>query len=870
MAKLDHAKRVLQYEILGLLLMALSLVTLGDLGAVGQALDDLCIMLAGNWHFIVPLYLIWMAVITMVRRNRFRYTSFQVGVAMLLFALLVWSELDLYSEGVIQYGTQHPDLLHLTQLGITSLSQSLRVLVITRSTVLPPANAGGGMIGYALFAGLRYLFAVSGTLLILIVTALIALVLMTRKSLVGSIEKGSQFFETRFERGWARTMRIAARALAGSSALSSDRRLGGRADRRRKDGDADGEPAGDGQSGDYPIAGDEAGDEQHPAAKGRRRRRGRAAKHDETPAPEPRLDTVSAEGQAVQAGAFPFPDFGVPYTNDPQFEEFLVGGTVQPVFPLDGGAAERENHAGAGVTVDPAQARVTVRLSEPAHSPLAPDPLPVVAAGQGLTTGVAAEGAKPYRLPDSRLLDRSGAKRGEGAAATRDLQSHAKKLGDTFSSFGVEVRVLGYSRGPTVTRYEIQPAVGVKVARILSLADDLALALAARDIRIEAPIPGKSAIGIEVPNKEISVVAFREVVETDAFTHAKSLLSFALGKDIAGHVVVGDLAKMPHVLVAGATGSGKSVCINGVIASILFRAKPDEVKFIMIDPKMVELGVYNGIPHLFAPVVTEARRAAAALRKVIAEMEHRYELFSQAKVRDLERYNAYAEKQGKRPLPLIVVIIDELADLMMVAPGDVEDAICRLAQMARASGIHLVVATQRPSVDVITGLIKANIPSRIAFSVSSGVDSRTILDSTGAEKLLGRGDMLYLPVGASKPVRLQGAFLSEPEVERLVDFSRRQQEAEYVDDFSALADERASGVDHLDPLFEDAVRLVVEAEQASVSYLQRKLKVGYARAARLVDSLEQLGIVGPFENSKPREVLMTREEWLARQAPPDE
>ncbi len=868
MAKLDHARRVLQYEILGLLLMALSLVTLGDLGAVGQALDDLCIMLAGNWHFIVPLYLIWMAVITMVRRNRFRYTSFQVGIAMLLFALLVWSELDLYSEGVIQYGTQHPDLLHLTQLGITSLSQSLRVLVITRSTVLPPANAGGGMVGYALFAGLRYLFAVSGTLLVLIVTALIALVLMTRKSLVGTIEKGSQFFETRFERGWARTMRIAARALAGSSALSPDRRLGRRADSRRKDGNADGEPVGDGQSDEFSIAGDKDGGE-HPAVKGRRRRRrGRPSQQDETPAPDPQLDTLSAEGQAAHTDAFPFPDFGAPYTDDPQFEEFLVGGTVQPVFPLDGGTADRENHS--GITVDPAQARVTVRLSEPAQSPLAPDPLPVVAADQRLTTGAVAEGTKPYRLPDPRLLDRSGAKRGDGAAATRDLQSHAKKLGDTFSSFGVEVRVLGYSRGPTVTRYEIQPAVGVKVARILSLADDLALALAARDIRIEAPIPGKSAIGIEVPNKEISVVAFREVVETDAFTNAKSLLSFALGKDIAGHVVVGDLAKMPHVLVAGATGSGKSVCINGIIASILFRAKPDEVKFILIDPKMVELGVYNGIPHLFAPVVTEARRAAAALRKVIAEMEHRYELFSQAKVRDLERYNAYAEKQGKRPLPLIVVIIDELADLMMVAPGDVEDAICRLAQMARASGIHLVVATQRPSVDVITGLIKANIPSRIAFSVSSGVDSRTILDSTGAEKLLGRGDMLYLPVGASKPVRLQGAFLSEPEVERLVDFSRRQQEAEYVDDFSALADERASGVDHLDPLFEEAVRLVVEAEQASVSYLQRKLKVGYARAARLVDSLEQLGIVGPFENSKPREVLMTREEWLARQTPLDE
>ena len=868
MAKLDHAKRVLQFEILGLLLLALSLVTLGDLGTVGQALDDLCIMLAGNWHFIVPIYLMWMAVITMVRRNRFRYTSFQTGIVLLLFTLLVWSELDLYSEGVIQYGTQHPDLLHLTQLGITSLSQSLRVLVITSSSVLPPANAGGGMIGYALFAGLRYLFAVSGTLLILIVTALIAVVLMTRKSLVGTIEKGSQFFERRFERGWARTMRIAARALAGSAKPAPQRHLGRRVAVRRKDGGVDGEAGGDGEAdAQFPGAAMD-GDEQQAGKGRRRRRRGRSAKADGELAQAPETTAHLTAGSVSAENAFPFPDFGVPYTDEPQFEEFLLEGAVQPGFPLDDESADHDRHP--DIAVDAAQSRVTVRLSEPVRSPLAPDPPPrLPGTDPGAATGAAVEGPKPYRLPDPRLLDRSGAKRGDGAAATRDLQAHAKKLGDTFSSFGVEVRVIGYSRGPTVTRYEIQPAVGVKVARILSLADDLALALAARDIRIEAPIPGKSAIGIEVPNKEISVVAFREVVETETFTNAKSMLSFALGKDISGHTVVGDLAKMPHVLVAGATGSGKSVCINGIIASILFRAKPDEVKFIMIDPKMVELGVYNGIPHLFAPVVTEARRAAAALRKVIAEMEHRYELFSQAKVRDLERYNAFAEKQGKRPLPLIVVIIDELADLMMVAPGDVEDAICRLAQMARASGIHLVVATQRPSVDVITGLIKANIPSRIAFSVSSGVDSRTILDGTGAEKLLGRGDMLYLPVGASKPVRLQGAFLSEPEVERLVDFVRRQQEAEYVDDFSTLTDERASAVDDLDPLFEEAVRLVVETDQASVSYLQRKLKVGYARAARLVDSLEQIGIVGPFENSKPREVLMSREEWLARQTPRD-
>ncbi len=858
MAKLDHAKRVLKYEVLGLLAFVVGLVTLGDLGAVGQGLDDLCVMLAGNWHFLAPLYLMWIASIVMVRRNRFRFTLFQAGIAMLLLVVLVWSELDLYSQGVIQYGTTHPGLLHLTQLGITSLTQSLRVLIVDRSTVLPPADAGGGMIGYALFAGLKYLFAVTGTMLVLIVATMIAIVLMTRKSIVGTMEKGSQFFEKRFEHGYGRFIKFAASRIQGRKAG----RKRSAEDRKLEKGDQLGEEKGKNTS------------------LGRKRKKG----GEKVPVPllvDQSFDQAGEEtlSRGDQKTSFPFPDFAVPYVKDPGFEDFVVSDQEQHHDPHEEVPLEQEN-VESEVSLDEERGRITVQLPSKGVKPLEPDPWPrpsisIVPATDDVHSGDGVHSedgmrtvpiARPYLLPNARILDRSMIKRAETQSSQRELQNNARKLAETFESFGVHVTVLGYSRGPTVTRYEIQPAAGIKVSRILNLTNDLALALAARDIRIEAPIPGKAAVGIEVPNKEISVVTFREVLETEEFQTAKSLLSFALGKDIAGRTIVGDLAKMPHVLVAGATGSGKSVCINGIIASILFRAKPDEVKLIMIDPKMVELGVYNGISHLFAPVVTEARRAAAALRKVIAEMEHRYELFSGAKVRDLERYNLFAEKHEKQKLPLIVVIIDELADLMMVAPGDVEDAICRLAQMARASGIHLVVATQRPSVDVITGLIKANIPSRIAFSVSSGVDSRTILDSTGAEKLLGRGDMLYMPVGASKPVRLQGAFLSEPEVERLVDFIRRQQEAEYLDDFSSLVDDMTAPADDLDPLFEEAVRIVVESEQASVSFLQRKLKVGYARAARLVDSLEARGIVGPFENSKPRAVLMSRDQWLTRQS----
>jgi DNA segregation ATPase FtsK/SpoIIIE, S-DNA-T family len=437
-------------------------------------------------------------------------------------------------------------------------------------------------------------------------------------------------------------------------------------------------------------------------------------------------------------------------------------------------------------------------------------------------------------------------------------QQNARILEHVLENFGVKVRVTEISQGPAITRYEVQPAPGIKISRIVNLADDIALGLAARDIRIEAPIPGKSAVGIEVPNKKVNAVRFREVLESNEFDRS-SKLQVALGKDIAGNSVVADLARMPHLLVAGATGSGKSVCMNTIITSILYNARPDEVKFLLIDPKMVELTNYNGIPHLIAPVVTDPKKAATALRWVVNEMETRYELFAAAGVRDITRYNEV--NNTSTPMPFIMVLIDELADLMMVAPGDIEEAICRLAQMARAAGIHLVVATQRPSVDVITGIIKANIPSRIAFAVSSQIDSRTIIDGNGAEKLLGKGDMLYYPMGMSKPLRVQGCFLSDNEVERVVKHWKGQAKPEYMsihfEEYAKNSEEEMAD----DELFTEAARLFITSGMASVSLLQRRLRVGYTRAARLMDLLEQKGIVGGFEGSKPRQVLMSISEF---------
>ena len=500
-----------------------------------------------------------------------------------------------------------------------------------------------------------------------------------------------------------------------------------------------------------------------------------------------------------------------------------------------------------------------------------------------------------YEFPPIELLKMGQSK--SNKTGKKMLADTATRLQKTLYSFGVSAKVENVSVGPAITRYELKPAEGVRVSKIAKLSDDIALNLAAESIRIEAPIPGKQAVGIEIPNTEKQVVHLRDIIDSPKFEDAESTLSMGLGKDIAGDEVVADIAKMPHVLIAGSTGSGKSVCINTLIMSILYKAKPSEVKLLMVDPKVVELSVYNGIPHLLIPVVTDPKKAAGALAWAVQEMENRYQLFAKKNVRDLKGYNEVIEAEMKAgrseleekydqgKLPKIVIIIDELADLMMVASKDVEDAICRLAQKARAAGMHLVIATQRPSVDVITGIIKANVPSRIAFAVSSQVDSRTILDMAGAEKLLGKGDMLFYPIGASKPVRIQGSFVSDKEVENIVDFIKKdgvsnteysQQIIEQIENSMKSDKEKAmeleDGDDDTDPLLTEAIEMVIDMGQASTSMVQRKLKVGYARAGRIIDQMEERGIISGFEGSKPRQVLITRERWqeLNMTKPPEE
>ena len=494
--------------------------------------------------------------------------------------------------------------------------------------------------------------------------------------------------------------------------------------------------------------------------------------------------------------------------------------------------------------------------------------------------------ARPYQIPSIDFLQ-NGVSRAGDPAVDQEMKEKAGILVETLKSFGVTVRITGIFRGPSVTRYEIQPAAGIKVSKITGLADDIALSLAAQGVRIEAPIPGKPAIGIEVPNSHKDTVSLREILESDSFRSSRSKLAFAVGRDIAGNAVVGDIARLPHMIIAGATGSGKSVCTNSIIMSILYHATPEEVKLILIDPKIVEFTVYEGIPHLLIPVVTDPKKAAGALNWAVQEMQRRYNLFAENSVRDLGDYNAAAAQPGSglEPMPQIVVIIDELADLMMTTSKEVEDSICRLAQKARAAGMHLIIATQRPTTDIITGLIKANIPSRIALSVMSQVDSRTILDTGGAEKLLGHGDMLYLPNGKIKPVRVQGCFTSTKEIEKVVDFIKSQTQSEYSDEImeqveqsipvtkaeakELRAAEKAAAVNEPEPgsdedVLERAIEVVVEAGQASTSSLQRRLKLGYARAARMMDELEQMGVIGPYEGAKPRKVLMTKEQLAER------
>nr|WP_068785992.1 DNA translocase FtsK 4TM domain-containing protein [Paenibacillus phocaensis] len=871
---------MLKYEIYGIILITLSIIALSGEAAVGRTLSKMAALILGKFYFVIPVIGIYIGLAVMIHRKwPNRWNARRSGVLLAVLSLTLMSTISAMQHKLAPavpmsagnvLGQIHRDLQGaLFHPAASDAGMSLLGLDIS-----------GGYIGALEFALLYSLFGMAGAKLIMIVLLAISFMLVTglsyvelfrmlrsRLAVLGeSIGRKMRMLRPVPVRGKAKRVEKPTPAVTSyddpeeEEPYSEDESLP--ATPRKKPvffqllnfkGRAE-EPAAEATIPPEQEEGGEAALHHAEAAGinwnelnyiGKEEGTERSAYGDHQggdtgPIIRDFFDNIQREslqhdedGEEAEPGAPGFAD-----------ESFAAEARNDAAFP---GSESAELGADDSELMDPGVSSLEGIAGEAGHGEESPPPPPKPA-------------PKPYKLPSFRLLSKPAGAGKSGDQA--DYMQTARKLEATLESFGVRARVLEVVRGPAVTRYEIQPDIGVKVSRIVNLTDDIALALAAKDIRMEAPIPGKSAIGIEVPNNEVSLVTMREVMETPTFMDAESKLSIAFGRDISGQTIVGNLAKMPHLLVAGATGSGKSVCINGIITSILFKAKPDEVKFMMVDPKMVELNVYNGIPHLLTPVVTDPRRASLALKKIVVEMEKRYELFSKSGARNIEGYNHMMADHPEAFLPYIVVIVDELADLMMVAASDVEDAIARLAQMARAAGIHLIIATQRPSVDVITGVIKANIPSRIAFGVSSQVDSRTILDMAGAEKLLGRGDMLYMPMGASKPIRVQGAFMSDQEVETIVNYVRGQGQAEYDESLvPEVGEESQEAEEVLDELYDQAVQIVLEAKQASVSLLQRRMRVGYTRAARLIDSMEARGIVGPYEGSKPREVLMSIEQY---------
>ncbi|MET1015103.1 MAG: DNA translocase FtsK [Paenisporosarcina sp.] len=736
----------LMYEIIGLLLIGLGIITFFEYGFIGFTLSSLARFLFGNWHVAVSLFLLVIALMVMIQRSFPRFNNrIVLGFGSVLASLTIFSHLVLF-ENLFQGGALLSDSV---------IKETWRVLIDSGGITERNHSLGGGMVGAIIFAAFHVLFDASGATIGAWLLLLIGFVLLSGKAMVPFI--ASQLPE--WKKNW-KAYRSRKKATAKPQPVVS----------RRKE---------------------------------KRLQSEATVQIEQRPEAATVMEVVEEEHVSPIISAF---------TERVEVEPMDEEGETEKVFEaVLESVQENEDYILPPITL----------LNAPPYS----------------------DQSGEYSL----------------------IQANAKKLEQTFHSFGVKARVTQVHLGPAVTKYEVLPDTGVKVSKIVSLSDDLALALAARDIRIEAPIPGKSAIGIEVPNQEVAIVSLREVLEAKENSKPDAKLLIGLGRDITGQAVLAELNKMPHLLVAGSTGSGKSVCINGIIVSIIMRAKPHEVKMMMIDPKMVELNVYNGIPHLLAPVVTDPRKASQALKKVVSEMERRYDLFSHTGTRNIEGYNDHVRKwndenEEKQPkLPYIVVIVDELADLMMVASNDVEDSITRLAQMARAAGIHLIIATQRPSVDVITGVIKANIPSRIAFAVSSSIDSRTILDMGGAEKLLGRGDMLFLAAGASKPVRVQGAFLSDQEVETVVDSVIAQQKAQYQEEMIPSDIEEVAIEEQTDDLYEEAVQLVTDMQTASVSLLQRRFRVGYSRAARIIDQMELRGVVGPYEGSKPRQVLISKQ-----------
>ncbi|MEH7335568.1 DNA translocase FtsK [Neobacillus drentensis] len=761
----NQIKRTLQYELSALALLALAIISIAKLGAVGKATVLFFRFWMGEWYMLGLIGLVLLSIYLMWKRQLpFFFHIKLVGSYFIISALLLLSHVTLFHLLTNDGKFNDPSVI----------SNTWELFKMDLKGETSTTDLGGGILGAILFALFHYLFAETGTKIIAFIFILIGFILLTGKSFGDFVGKIMVTLFGFTKNQW--------------EAFTTDMSEWKQKQQER-----------------------------------RNERRTQRQQQQENPQTESQ-PLISAQPQAVE-------------------EEMIIPEPIISSF-ADRAYVEEET-----IQRNPKESKRKTTASKVDDDDNSP---PI--------TFTEVENIA-YELPPLRLLKHP--KKTDQSGEYELIHANAAKLERTFQSFGVKARVTQVHLGPAVTKYEVHPDVGVKVSKIVSLSDDLALALAAKDIRIEAPIPGKSAIGIEVPNSEVAMVSLREVLEATQNDKPEAKLLIGLGRDITGEAVLAELNKMPHMLVAGATGSGKSVCINGIITSILMRAKPHEVKLMMIDPKMVELNVYNGIPHLLAPVVTDAKKASQALKKVVSEMERRYELFSYTGTRNIEGYNDHVkrhnlEENDKQPLlPYIVVIVDELADLMMVASNDVEDSITRLAQMARAAGIHLIIATQRPSVDVITGVIKANIPSRIAFAVSSSTDSRTILDMGGAEKLLGRGDMLFLPVGASKPVRVQGAFLSDQEVEETVEFVISQQKAQYQEEMIPDDIPEVTGAVE-DELYDEAVELIIDMQTASVSMLQRRFRIGYTRAARLIDEMEARGVVGPYEGSKPRAVLQSK------------
>ena len=895
-----------QTEIILLIILAASLIlifsNLGMGGAVGATISAAFFGVMGILAYLFPLLIFGCAVFLV--SNRRNPLAYKKALAVLLFCIFLCGLIQLLTEGYM------PSMTLADYYSVSSVY-----------------HTGGGVIGGAICISTTSAFGVAGGYVIIVLVLLISLILITQKSFFGFVfrvwdaicalarDGRDMYMEGQPERDLRKELRVQERrqrreerqaqrireleeALA-EDAAAEDENAVAKAEKGTANKTADTEAN---------TKEKETVKETKAANKGilRKKRSGflegtkltpceNAAGDAGAPVPlqeadfeihraEPVYEESVSEEPEVQEEQSPYTEEQSLYAEDqpPAYTE----STLSYEEPQNNYVAEQHRDYGAPQEMYPEAepepdhapqpaAAAEKAPSQPAKNPKS-SPKEIESGIQNIQKEITQkneEVKKEYHYPPLKLL-----KRGDGKSqgdSDEHLRKTAKKLQDTLHNFGVNVTVTNVSCGPTVTRYELQPEMGVKVSKIVNLADDIKLNLATPDIRIEAPIPGKAAVGIEVPNKENHAVMLRELLQSQEFQTAKSKLAFAVGKDIAGKPVVTDIAKMPHLLIAGATGSGKSVCINTLIVSILYKAAPEDVKLIMIDPKVVELSVYNGIPHLLIPVVTDPKKAAGALNWAVTEMMGRYNTFAEFGVRNLQEYNRKVDgmripEGEERPerMPQIVIVVDELADLMMVAPGEVEDAICRLAQLARAAGIHLIIATQRPSVNVITGLIKANMPSRIAFSVSSGVDSRTILDMNGAEKLLGKGDMLFYPQGYQKPARLQGAFVSDEEVSAIVDFladknpgtQYNTQIEQQVNTVGMSAGGTSSG-DERDVYFVDAGKFIIEKEKASIGMLQRMFKIGFNRAARIMDQLCDAGVVGPEEGTKPRKVLMSQEQF---------